>query len=243
MHPAAARRFGAPTPSIRASALALAAGMTAGALALLALGLSMHAIRVNQRAPLVVDLLPAEERVPPPEPVRSPPRHETRHRVEAPAPARLAAAPAQRMETAFVVSAPPVPPAATGSAAGGTGTSAGGNGNGPGGGGPGGNPPPAAMRPAEWVVQPSNAQLMPYNPPRAAREYVNGVADLSCKVLRTQRLKDCRIVSERPRGYGFGRAALNAAPIFRINPPMRGDMALEDERIVFSVAFNNRRRR
>ena len=240
MHPAAARRFGAPTPSIRASGLALAAGVTAGTLALLALGLSMHAIRTIERGPLVVDLLPAKERVPPREPVPSPPRHETRHGVEALAPARLAPAPAQRMETTFVATAPPAPAE---SAAAGTGTGAGGNGDGPGGGGPGGNSPPVIKRPAEWVVRPSNAQLMPYNPPRAAREYVNGVADLSCKVLRTQRLKDCRIVSERPRGYGFGRAALNAVPIFRINPPMRGDMALEDEPIVFSVAFNNRRHR
>jgi len=244
MHPAAARRFGAPTPSIRASGLALAAGVTAAALALLAFGLSMRAIRTIERVPLIVDLLPAEERIPPPEPVRSPPKHEMQHSARAPAPARLpAAAPTQRMETTFVPTAPPAPPAADGSGAAGTGTGAGGDGDGPGGGGPGGNPRRVTMRPAGWVVEPGTPELLPFNPPKAARERVNGTVVLSCHVLRTRRLKDCRVVTERPRGYGFGRAGLNAAGTFQVNPPMLGDVPLENERVEIPIAFNNRRPR
>lgn len=243
MQAATARHPGAPTPSIRALALALAALVSAGALLVLALGLSMRTIEAVRHAPTLVDLIPlAEPDPPPPEPQPPAPRHAQRSLPQAPAPLP-AAAPATPADTTPAPAATPAPSPSFGDGSGVAGTGAG-TGGGDGAGRGGGAPPPAiATRPANWVVEPGTAELLPFNPPRADRERVNGNVVLSCRVLRTRRLADCRVVAERPRNYGFGRAGLRAAATFEVNPPMRGGVALENERVEIPIAFNNRRPR
>lgn len=49
----------------------------------------------------------------------------------------------------------------------------------------------------------------------AARE---GQVTLECMVRPDGNLRDCRVVSETPRGAGFGRAALSAARRTRVTP-------------------------
>lgn len=45
-----------------------------------------------------------------------------------------------------------------------------------------------------------------------------GVVRLECAVLEDGRLADCKVLSERPAGQGFGEAALRAAGQARLEP-------------------------
>lgn len=59
----------------------------------------------------------------------------------------------------------------------------------------------------------------PYEPDRAMRQAVNGVAVIACKVKPDRDLYACKVVSETPRDYGFGVAATNLAEEHAIRAP------------------------
>lgn len=59
---------------------------------------------------------------------------------------------------------------------------------------------------------------MPFYPEVAMARGINaGEAQLNCTVLPDGRLKDCRVVSETPRGAGFGAAALTSLQSARVS--------------------------
>lgn len=94
--------------------------------------------------------------------------------------------------------------------------------------------------PASWAEVPSQRLLGKHNPPRARYEGVSGGALLACRVLPSRRLADCAVLRETPEGYGFGKAALEAAADFRVNPPMLDGQAVAGGRVAVPVAFRNR---
>jgi protein TonB len=61
-------------------------------------------------------------------------------------------------------------------------------------------------------------------------------------VIRTdQRLDDCRIVEESPRGFGFGEQALRATAFFRFRPPMTAaGRPIEGQRVTTFVSMGGR---
>jgi protein TonB len=97
--------------------------------------------------------------------------------------------------------------------------------------------------PASWVVLAGDREIAPFDPPRAKWEHVSGQVLLSCRVLRTKRVTDCRVLQEKPRGWGFGKAAIGASAGFQMNPPMHDGEVDEVSRIEIPVAFNDRSRR
>ncbi|WAC25051.1 energy transducer TonB [Blastomonas sp. SL216] len=98
----------------------------------------------------------------------------------------------------------------------GTGTGAGGAG-GEGGGGAGqGGRGVASVYTASWAPSMNFAKDHKHYPRRAARARVEGVAWLKCRVIRDERVSDCKLIGESPKGYGFGRAALKTEPGLRI---------------------------
>lgn len=245
MPAAAARKSGAPTPGVRATSIVLALLFGALPLAALLLGLSMRAIERMHPLPQILDvtLLPEPRPEPSPEPKRvTPPEHpELRSRPAAPAAAPAIAAPAPVVTVpAAAIPAPPVTSPADGSGTG-TANGSGTGGNGSGGSGAGGVPAAPAFTPASWVFRPGNREIMPYDPPAAWRERVNGRVVLSCNVLRSTRVANCRVVDERPRGYGFGYAAVAASRTFRLNPPARNGIPDETAWVEIPVAFNHKR--
>ncbi|MBN8810229.1 MULTISPECIES: energy transducer TonB [unclassified Sphingomonas] len=94
--------------------------------------------------------------------------------------------------------------------------------------------------PASWAEMPSQRLLGKHNPPRPRYEGVSGGALLACHVLPSRRLADCEVLRETPEGYGFGKAAREAATDFRVNPPMLGGQVVARGRVAIPVAFRNR---
>lgn len=63
-----------------------------------------------------------------------------------------------------------------------------------------------------------------------------GIATLDCQILGDGSLTDCRIVSETPRGSGFGQIALESTPHARMSMPLNGRAG---SRVRFTVRFDD----
>jgi TonB family protein len=240
MNAVAARKSGAPSGTVRAFSLVLAAPATGILLLLLLHGLPIKTVEANGEARLSVDLIAIPPPPPPEVPRPAPARPAERAAAPAPASPRAATLVDQ---TPAILPAPPTPPAAEIS---GTGTAttpgAGLGGDGPGGNGNGRVGGTAPVRTgASWIFEPGTPELLPFNPRRAQAESVNGQVILACRVLRNSRVADCRVVSEKPRDYGFGSAALDASRIFRLYPPTIDGKPDEARRVEIPISFNNRR--
>lgn len=212
---------------------------------LLILGLSIQTLQAMRDPQLSVDLIPLPPPPPEPEPAHvSPVRPADRAAPPAPAAAR----PATVIDSSTPIVPQPVPALSAADVSGngnGTVPGAGAGGNGPGGNGsgPGGSTAPAApvRTGASWVFKPGTEEMRPYNPPLARNEDVNGRVLLSCRVLRTGHVTDCTVMKEGPRGYGFGKAALEVSRMFVLRPPTLDGEPDEARRIEIPVSFNNRR--
>jgi len=145
----------------------------------------------------------------------------------------LPAPPVQASEPALVVGqapdAGPIPAMGQGGAGVGTGS---GDGNGSGSGGIG----PMILRPATSAEIESVAP-----PPVRGRRRPAGRVVVNCVIRTDQRLDDCRIVEESPRGFGFGEQALRATAFFRFRPPMTAaGRPIEGQRVTTFVSMGGR---
>lgn len=83
-----------------------------------------------------------------------------------------------------------------------------------------------------WVRQPSAAY-----PGLAMRAGVDeGAVSLTCVVEVSGRLADCRVVSEIPAGYGFGRSAIRGASRARVTPRTIDGVPMRSE-VTFNMRF------
>ena len=85
---------------------------------------------------------------------------------------------------------------------------------------------------AEWIEKPPQSMIDEAFPKMARFGGVSGVAVLLCVVPQPGRPKSCSIAAERPRGRGFGPAALGLYPNFRIRPVMKGEEVIQAEVLV-----------
>ncbi|MBH0112771.1 energy transducer TonB [Novosphingobium sp. YJ-S2-02] len=82
--------------------------------------------------------------------------------------------------------------------------------------GPGEGPGGAVLYNADWYRPPTDAELAGYLP---ARRPDTGWGMIACQTIEQYRVENCQILGESPRGSGFGRAVLEAAWQFRVQPP------------------------
>ncbi len=85
---------------------------------------------------------------------------------------------------------------------------------------------------AEWIQKPSQALIDEAFPRMAMHGGVSGVAVLLCVVPTPGKPKSCKVAAERPKGRGFGAAALGLYPQFRIRPVMKGNEVIQAEVLV-----------
>ena len=69
-----------------------------------------------------------------------------------------------------------------------------------------------------WIKKPSGRDLAAVWPAEARVRGINGRAVIACEVTAEGTLRACGVVSETPRGAGYGFAALALAPQFRMSP-------------------------
>lgn len=83
---------------------------------------------------------------------------------------------------------------------------------------------PVLIDAPRWLQRPRD--LARYYPPRAVAREMEGEAVLDCLVSTSGALA-CRVVSETPRNWGFGGAALRIAADYRMAPAMRDGVPVE----------------
>ncbi len=75
--------------------------------------------------------------------------------------------------------------------------------------------PPANLR-VSWAPQMRMRWLRDYYPEEALAAGTRALVVMNCEVLAGDRVRDCRVMSESPRGQGFGEAALAAQNVYLV---------------------------
>ena len=84
--------------------------------------------------------------------------------------------------------------------------------------GPGLGPGGAQLYPVAWLREPYDAELSPYL--AAVKRIPPGAsADIACRMIENNRVENCQIIGENPRGTGLAHALRKAAWQFLVKPP------------------------
>lgn len=78
--------------------------------------------------------------------------------------------------------------------------------------------PTEIIREPTWVRKPTPAEIAALRPAQAADFKLSAVANLWCTAAADGTLRSCQIDWQDPPALGFGEAALQAAPLFRMQP-------------------------
>lgn len=70
----------------------------------------------------------------------------------------------------------------------------------------------------DWLVRPNAEDMASAYPELAVALVLDGRALVSCSVDTAGRARNCVVMSETPKGLGFGQAALELTDIFRFSP-------------------------
>ena len=88
-----------------------------------------------------------------------------------------------------------------------------------------------------WIRQLNAEEKNEVYPSRAARRRISGQAVILCRINRDTTVTNCRDESERPTGWGFGRAAVRAARYMRIRPRVLNGVVQDGARERITVPF------
>jgi hypothetical protein len=84
--------------------------------------------------------------------------------------------------------------------------------------GPGLGPGGAQLYPVAWLREPYDSELRPYL--AAVKRVPPGAsADIACRMIERNRVENCQIIGESPRGTGLAKALRQAAWQFLVKPP------------------------
>lgn len=86
--------------------------------------------------------------------------------------------------------------------------------------GPGEGPGGVQLFPAEWVREPTDAELVTYLPARGVPP--GSWATIACQTIEHFHVENCQPLSEAPLGLGLSRGLRNAAWQFLVRPPRNG---------------------
>ena len=89
----------------------------------------------------------------------------------------------------------------------------------------------------EWVRKPSSGALAGVFPSAAVKAAKDGRATIGCRVTIEGFLEACQVQSEDPPGLGFGQAALQLAPQFRMSPKIRGGKAVPGGKVSVPIIW------
>lgn len=96
---------------------------------------------------------------------------------------------------------------------------------------------PPALTQVEWVTTPTGQDIAAVYPPSAVRAGKSGAVLLDCKVDAQGVLAGCSVEIEDPVGLEFGLAAMQLAPLFRMEPTAPDGTAVAGRTIRIPILF------
>jgi len=87
---------------------------------------------------------------------------------------------------------------------------------------------------AEWVREPSGAELTGYLP----ANWRDGWGEVACRTIPGHRVDDCIEIASFPRGSRFASAVRQAAWQFRVRPPRKNGRELVGEWVQIRIDYN-----
>lgn len=89
----------------------------------------------------------------------------------------------------------------------------------------------------EWIQRASGQDLARVYPRSARRRGVEGIALVSCRVTADGAMADCKVEQEAPLHEGFGDAALELMPLFRMRSQADGGAPVEGGTVRLPIQF------
>ena len=91
-----------------------------------------------------------------------------------------------------------------------------------------------ALYNAEWVREPTPAELSGYLPPK----WRDGWGEIACRTVAGHRVDDCIELASFPRGSRFASAVRQAAWQFRVRPPRKNGRELVGEWVQIRIDYS-----
>ena len=89
----------------------------------------------------------------------------------------------------------------------------------------------------DWLRKPDANTLARYFPPFATFLELGGFVRMTCTVNTDGTLKDCKVLSEKPAGLGFGEAAIEMAPDFAMRPETLDGTPVNGASVTIPITF------
>ena len=102
--------------------------------------------------------------------------------------------------------------------------------------GPGAGPGGARLFNAEWVREPTDAELRTYLPPVPAGSW----GEVACRTIPDNRVENCQLIGESPVGSRLAIGIRRAAWQFRVRPPRLGGKAMVGEWVRIRIDITER---
>lgn len=102
--------------------------------------------------------------------------------------------------------------------------------------GPGAGPGGARLFRAEWVREPTDAELRTYMPPAPNGSW----ATIACRTIPDNRVENCQPLGESPMGSKLATGLRRAAWQFRVRPPRLGGKPMIGEWVQIRIEFTQR---
>lgn len=102
--------------------------------------------------------------------------------------------------------------------------------------GPGAGPGGARLFNAEWVREPTDAEMQPFMPSAPAGSW----AMIACRTIPNNRVENCQILGESPAGSRLATGLRRAAWQFQVRPPRMGGKPMIGEWVRIRFDFTER---